>query len=468
MASYAGLTFQLVPGSGQLDLLVSTPPIIWSGVNVDGNGNAAWDYTTTNWVKADGTPVTYMDPNGVVTFGDFYPNGQTVTNSNVLIQDGGVTPLVVTLNGSGLGNNGVDYTFNNAPGSHQLGIGGPASIILNAGPTGNETVTFLGANSFTGTVSINAGYLNVENNAGLGSSSGVTVASGAVLQLQSPDGTTPVVAGTGVPLAITGNGDGFGALQNVLGNNTYAGLITGNGTIASNDPSGSLTLTGGLNPQGNTLTITGSGPVNINSTGVSGSVGTIDYNGSSTLTLNAANTFTGLTQIDGSGQFIVSNTGSLNGNLTYNSSATSTINGTLNGASVVLNSTSGTLILNGANTYGGGTTLAGGTVRVGVSSSPASGPLVSGALGTGLVRVNSGTVQDNGTAIALGNSVSLNGSATFSSSGSGSLTFDGTSASPVATFAVAGASSLTVNNTTTINNVISGSANLAVAGGTEH
>ena len=66
-----------------------------------------------------------------------------------------------------------------------------------------------------------------------------------------------------------------------------------------------------------------------------------------------------------------------------------------------------------------------------------------------------------------GNSVSLNGSATFSSSGGsgGSLTFDGTLLTPPATFNVAGSSSLTVNNTTTINDAITGSANLAVGAG---
>ena len=125
-------------------------------------------------------------------------------------------------------------------------------------------------------------------------------------------------------------------MQNVLGNNTYAGLITGSGTIASNDAGGSLTLTGGLNPQGNTLSITGAGPVTITTTGVSGTAGTIEYGdslglGTNTLTLDAANTFTGLTKID-AGTFIVTTNGALNGNLTYNSSSTSTINGSLGGA----------------------------------------------------------------------------------------------------------------------------------------
>ena len=246
-------------------------------------------------------------------------------------------------------------------------------------------------------------------------------------------------------------------------------MITGSGTISSNSNSGSdgLTLTGGLNPQGNTLTITGIGPVTITGTGISGTSGTVDYNGSNgsnTLTLDALSSFTGLTQIDDPGVFIVTVNGSLNGPLTYNSSATSTINGTLNGAPAVLTDTNGTLILNGANTYGGGTTLSGGTLRVAVSSTVSSGTLVSGALGVGTITLNSGTLEDNGTAITLANSVSLNGNVTLTSSGSGSLTFDGTSRTSPATFVVAGTSSLTVTNTTTINDVISGSANLTLGG----
>ena len=310
----------------------------------------------------------------------------------MVIRAGGVQPLVVTLNGSGIGSGGVDYTFRDADSMN--GIGGSANIILNAGPTGSETVTFLSPNSFTGAVSINAGYLNVENSAGLGNSSGVSVANVAALQLQSPtpDENSPLVVGTGVPLAITGTGDGFGALQNVQGNNTYAGMITGSGTIASNDAGGSLTLSGGLNPQGNTLSITGPGPVNI-TTGASGTSGTIEYGdslgiGTNTLTLSAANTFTGLTQID-AGTFIVTSSGALNGNLTYNSSSTSTINGVLSGAPAVLtvNNASGTLILNGPNTYGGGTTLTAGTIRIGASAVVSGGApsetLVSNALGSG-------------------------------------------------------------------------------------
>ncbi len=464
IANNAGLTFQLVNGSGQIDLLVSTPPIIWSGAHDDGSGNFLWDYTTPNWVTANGVATTYTDPNGVVTFGDFYPNGNTVMNSTVTIQPGGVQPLVVTLNGSGLGAGGVDYTFIDADGTN--GIGGAASIILNAGPNGNETVTFLSPNSFTGAVSINAGYLNIEDSAGLGASSGVAVATGAVLQLQSPDGVTPLVVGTGVPLAISGNGDGSGALQNVLGNNTYAGLITGSGTISSNDPTGSLTLSGGLNPQGNTLTITGLGPVNVTTTGASGSAGTIDYLGldpTQPLTWSAANTFTGLTRID-TGTFHVTSTGALNGNLTYNSPEVSTIDGSLNGAPAVLHVTNGTLILNGANTYGGGTTLTNGTIRIGASAVTSAGSLVSNALGSGTATLNGGTLQDNGSPQTLANSFSLNGNVTFSSSGSSNLTLDGTSLSTPSTFNVAGNSSLTVNNTTTIMDVITGSSNLSLGG----
>ena len=462
VAAYASLdySYNLLPGSGQIDLLITAPPVAWSGTNVV-NGVTPWDTVTQNWATTAptaGAATTYGDPGGVVTFGDTYPTDNmggtaSVASYNVYIRNGGVSPALVTFNNS-TGN----YSLFDSDGMH--GIGGAANIVL----SGTGTVYLMNPNSFTGSVSINSGVLNVQSpSGGLGASSGVSVAAGAALQLQGG-----VTIGN-VTLSITGTGPtGNGALQSVSGANIYGGLISGNGTITSSStsPGDGLTLTGSLNPQGNTLTINGPGNTTISTNGVAGT-GTLAYTGTGTLTLGAANSFIGPTLIS-SGTFSVLGSGSLAGNLTYNSGNTSTIAGNLGGAAAVLTANSGTLILTGANTYGGGTTLAGGTIRVGaadtVSGTAPNEMLTSNALGLGTATLSSGTLQDNGSAIALGNSVSLSGNITFSSSTSGSLIFDGTGLTTPATFAVAGTSSLTVNNTTTINDVVSGSANLTVGG----
>ena len=64
--------------------------------------------------------------------------------------------------------------------------------------------------------------LNIQNASALGSGTGTTVTSGATLQIQGGISTTSAEAlglnGTGVTTTV--------ALENVSGNNIYAGLIT--------------------------------------------------------------------------------------------------------------------------------------------------------------------------------------------------------------------------------------------------
>jgi fibronectin-binding autotransporter adhesin len=125
----------------------------------------------------------------------------------------------------------------------------------------------------------------------------------------------------------------------------------------------------------------------------------------------------------------------------------------------------GTLTLNAANTYSGGTVLNIGTLVDAQSTTITSGTITSGALGTGGLTLTTGTFEDNGTAITVANSVSIGGNIGFASAGSGSLAFDGTGLTTAATVTLATSSTLTVSNTTAINDTISGSAkSLTVAG----
>jgi autotransporter-associated beta strand protein len=89
---------------------------------------------------------------------------------------------------------------------------------------GAGMLTLSGANAYTGTTTISAGVLNIQNADALGTASNTsttTVANGAVLQIANNITTTN--KGT---LILNGSGTGSGALQNVSGNNTWNSAIT--------------------------------------------------------------------------------------------------------------------------------------------------------------------------------------------------------------------------------------------------
>ncbi len=102
--------------------------------------------------------------------------------------------------------------------------------------SGTGTLTLSGSNNYGGATSITAGALNIQNDGALGIShptSGVTVSSGAALQLSNN-----ITTSTAVSLSLNGTGVAAspnGALENVSSSNTYTGLVTltGNTTIGS-------------------------------------------------------------------------------------------------------------------------------------------------------------------------------------------------------------------------------------------
>ncbi len=273
-----------------LDLIVTSATLNWTGAN------PSWDTSNkASWVDANGSATMYS--NGVpVVFGDTFPPSSTPVastggNVQVTVQSTGVTPGSVTFSNSAL-----NYIVSDASPTDTVGIGGSTSISLQ----GTGTVTFTSANSFTGTVGVSAGQLNIQNSNALGNSSGVSVASGAALQLQGG------IVVASIPLTIAGaglSGNANGALQSVSGANSYGGAImigSGGATITSSSASGGdgLTLTGGINNNGNLLTFAGAGNTAVNSVGISGGGG-LTLSGPGTLTLSASNGYTGPTNVNG-------------------------------------------------------------------------------------------------------------------------------------------------------------------------
>lgn len=137
----------------------------------------------------------------------------------------------------------------------------------------------------------------------------------------------------------------------------------------------------------------------------------------------------------------------MNTNETFNVANTTTFSGVISGANYSLTkSGSGTLILNGSNTFGGSTsslTLSAGTLVVGNS----------GAIGAAdnTLKLNGGTIQATGGAKTIANNLTIGGNITFG--GTDPLTFT------ALTFALDGSRTFTVNNIrTTFGSIITGTS----------
>ena len=149
-----------------------------------------------------------------------------------LVIGGGVTgttgDATVTLGGTNRSANTV---------SSIIGNGTATSVAVTKSGAGTWVLT--GENTYSGVTTVSAGVLNIQHAKALGTTTGATtVAKGAALQLQG--GITTLAEE-----ALTLNGFGIGstgALRNMSGDNTYAGLITLEGATRINSDAGTLTL----------------------------------------------------------------------------------------------------------------------------------------------------------------------------------------------------------------------------------
>ena len=299
-----------------------------------------------------------------------------------------------------------------------------------------------------------------------GATSGNSVAS---IFAVSASGQAPVgnVVWSGLLPNSTPNGSWDTTTQNWQGPTSF---LSGDYAIFDDTATGTTNVNiqaGGISPSAvtfnnNTLNYTLSG-------GAIGAGATLTLNGTGSVTINEANTYTGGTTVNagslivgsngtlGTGPLAVNNTNTgggssvfvsfaspqtvgslsgtiatasggtnsatiiLNGDLTVNQSITSTFNGTLAGVgNFIVNGTSNSILtLTGTNTYAGSTTVNGGTLN-----SAAPGDNQQGALPAGQpVIVNNGTLNfatDDGVGYYSGSptSITLNNSTLMSATGS--------------------------------------------------
>jgi fibronectin-binding autotransporter adhesin len=307
---------------------------------------------------------------------------------------------------------GTDNANSTATGIYAGVVSGNGSLAK----TGDGTLVLTGANTYSGGTTINAGTLQLGNGGTTGAIVGNVVDNGT-LAFDRSDVVTfgGVVSGTG---ALAQNGSGTLILT---GANTYSGGTTiGSGTLQLGNGSTTGAIVGNVVDNG-TLAFDRSDAVTFG--GVVSGTGALAQNGSGTLTLTGANTYSGGTTI-GSGTLQLGNGGSNgsiagnvvdNGKLAFDRSNAATFGGVVSGSGALAQNGNGTLTLTGTNSYSGGTTIGSGTLQLGNGGT------------TGAIV---GNVADNGTlsfdrsdAVTFGGMVSGTGS--LVQNGSGTLVLTG-------------------------------------------
>ena len=174
---------------------------------------------------------------------------------------------------------------------------------------GAGTLVLSGSNAYTGVTTVSQGVLQVRNTNALGAASdGTTVNSGASLELAGGI----VSAAEALVLSGSGNG-GRGALRNLSGNNTWTGGITLGADASIQSEAGTLLLdvaSGSAVTGSFNLGVGGNGDVTVADALALGS-GALEKQGTGTLRLNGSNTFTGGLVLHG-GTVQLGNAGALN------------------------------------------------------------------------------------------------------------------------------------------------------------
>jgi filamentous hemagglutinin family protein len=294
--------------------------------------------------------------------------------------------------------------------------------LSSAGALTNSSAT---AASYSGLLSLGSNStIKASNGDIVLSNTGTITGSGFNLTL---DGTSTAsslasIVGTGAG-ALTKSGAGTWTLT---GDNTYTGATTITaGTLQVGSGSTTGTLGSGAVVNDAALTFNRSDNLTV-ANAISGS-GTLTQLGAGTLTLTATNSYSGVTTISagtlqvGSG----STTGTLgsgavtnNAALRFNRSDNLTAANAISGNGSLTKQGTGMLILTGANTYTGTTTISAGTLRVGDGGT-------TGTLGSGAVTNNVALSFNRSDNLTVANNISGNGSLT--KLGAGTLTLSGVS-----------------------------------------
>jgi|GEM_PF-2120059 len=250
---------------------------------------------------------------------------------------------------------------------------------------GAGALTLAGNSTYTGGTTVSAGELRVGSNTALGSG-----------QLIAADGVR-LSSSTAVNL---NNAALLNGVLTVAGNQNLAlgGALTGTAGSIVKTGTGTLTLAGnntfGATAAGGTGVTLNSGTLAVGSNAALGA-GSLQVGGASTLT---ANTNVALNNVVG-----------LGADLTVAGANTLALGGAIGGAGKLIKQDAGNLVLNAANTFTGGTQLLGGTLTVGTAGALGAGWLV--VDGAATLGAGASTSVANGIRVNAGLDVATNGNA---------------------------------------------------------
>lgn len=443
----AGGTYRLGGGGGTLTIsggsvLIGTSDVLVGSSSLNGNGavivNAAQTYSGKTTVTGAATLSIGLDTSlgtapGSLTPGKLVLDNGTLQARTSFTLEGKRGIAVGPTSGSGTGTldtNGNSVTYSGIVANNGGGTGGLTK-------TGSGTLTLTGDNTYSGTTGLSGGVLNFTKLDNLGIGNAIAF-NGGTLQYAA-NNTTDITARTVTTTYVSSSATG--ATIDTNGNNvTFAtSAITGTGSFTKSG-AGTLTLNVANTYTGVTAITAGTvklGQVNalplttLTLNGGTPTAGTLDVNG---LDVTVSN----LTGTAGSvnGRIINSASGSAN-ILTVNSTGGSTFAGIIadnngSGGTLALAKTgSSILTLAGANTYSGGTSVTGGALSISSDANLGTAP----AAAATNIFLNGGTLSASTTfelnanrSIALG-PASGSGNGTLEASAGTTLTYNGTLAS---------------------------------------